>query len=182
MTILLDQDDTLADTGRYFERVWRERFPERLQIPREQWHTHAFSKVFPLELQEKVKDLLKTPGFFRGLPPIDGVRTAVRWMLDRGHEVWVCTAQMDGHPLSLMEKRQWLEEHIPELATHLVIADDKTLVRGDILVDDKPEIKGVMTPVWRHVLFDAPYNRRIVDRPRILSWEGEAWRTALGIE
>jgi hypothetical protein len=41
----------------------------------------------------------------------------------------------------------------------VILTRDKTLVRGDVLVDDKPEIGGLATPHWRHLLYDQPYNR-----------------------
>lgn len=35
---------------------------------------------------------------------------------------------------------------------------------------DKPKISGMLTPSWQHVLFSAPYNQHLTDRPRITSW------------
>jgi 5'-nucleotidase len=42
------------------------------------------------------------------------------------------------------------------------------LVRGDILVDDKPVVSGSLRPEWVHVLHDRPYNRNCPG-PR-MSW------------
>ena len=41
---------------------------------------------------------------------------------------------------------------------------DKTLVRGDVLIDDKPHVTGSNAPTWQHLLYDAPYNRDIERR------------------
>jgi 5'-nucleotidase len=46
---------------------------------------------------------------------------------------------------------------------------------GDVLVDDKPAIRGIRMPAWRHIIFDQPYNRQ-AEGPRI-NWKN--WREAL---
>ena len=43
-------------------------------------------------------------------------------------------------------------------------------VRGDVLIDDKPNITGSATPTWQQLLFDAPYNRHVAHLPRLSSW------------
>jgi len=43
-------------------------------------------------------------------------------------------------------------------------------VRGDVLIDDKPKITGAHFPVWKQLLFDAPYNGHVTDRPRLHRW------------
>jgi 5'-nucleotidase len=59
----------------------------------------------------------------------------------------------------------------------VILTRDKTLVRGDILVDDKPTIAGLATPLWRHILFDQPYNRHF---PTLrLNWF--TWREILHV-
>ncbi len=68
------------------------------------------------------------------------------------------------------EKFAWVKEHLgQEFVERIVLTRDKTLVRGDILVDDKPEVTGVCTPAWMHVLYDQPYNQHIRQKPR-LTW------------
>jgi len=52
-------------------------------------------------------------------------------------------------------------------------------VQGDLLIDDKPLIQGAVRPCWKHILFDAPYNRDVADRPRI-NWSN--WRNVLAGE
>jgi 5'-nucleotidase len=57
----------------------------------------------------------------------------------------------------------------------IIVSKDKALVHGDVLVDDKPEIKGALTPAWHHVIFDQPYNRQIGGIR--MTWEN--WRNVL---
>jgi 5'-nucleotidase len=51
----------------------------------------------------------------------------------------------------------------------MVITQDKTLVCGDVLIDDKPVIEGLMTPQWVHMVFDASYNQHI-QTPFRMTW------------
>ena len=45
------------------------------------------------------------------------------------------------------------------LDNRLVIAQDKTRVIGDWLIDDKPEVNGLLRPTWEHILFTQEYNK-----------------------
>jgi hypothetical protein len=38
---------------------------------------------------------------------------------------------------------------------------DKTLIDGDVLVDDRPTVTGTRSPTWRRVIFDQPYDRNV---------------------
>jgi 5'-nucleotidase len=58
----------------------------------------------------------------------------------------------------------------------MIIAADKTLVRGDVLIDDRPYIKGDFTPSWEYILYDQPYNRKNTEFRR-LDWSN--WREVL---
>lgn len=57
----------------------------------------------------------------------------------------------------------------------MIVTKDKTLVHGDLLIDDKPRVTGTRSPAWQHVLYDQPYNRH-VDAQR-MTWS--TWREVL---
>ena len=45
------------------------------------------------------------------------------------------------------EKYQWVDKYLGKKAvTQLMLTKDKTIVHGDILIDDKPLIKGLDEP------------------------------------
>ena len=78
-----------------------------------------------------------------------------------------------------MEKLSWVERHLGrEFMLRTILTRDKTLVRGNVLIDDKPEVKGVMTPEWEHILFDLPCNRNVPSKRR-LTWKN--YRGVLGL-
>jgi 5'-nucleotidase len=66
---------------------------------------------------------------------------------------------------------EWVESRFGAgWAERTIITKDKTMVNGDVLIDDKPEVKGLCNPSWEHILFDQPYNQEVVGKRRIMSW------------
>ena len=86
------------------------------------------------------------------------------------------------------EKQEWIETHLgPSWVSKVVITRDKTLVRGDFLIDgknsllhnlitDRPDVGGSITPSWQHVLYDAPYNKDVEGKVR-MNWGN--WKEVL---
>ncbi len=177
-TILFDQDGVLANyTKAHLDAIARE-FPE---LPR--YHAKEVShfnteEVFPVEYHERIEALALRPGFFANLEPILGAVEALQSLLAEGYDVRICTAPKKIFDNCVAEKFAWVKRHLgQEFVERMVLTRDKTLVYGEILVDDKPDITGVCKPTWKHVLYDQPYNRNS-DRPR-LTWAN--YREVLGL-
>lgn len=81
------------------------------------------------------------------------------------------------------EKYAWVRQHFgPEWLNRMILTVDKTTVRGDVLIDDKPKIVGVQHPTWRHLLFNAPYNQTVglrLEPPTLLQPSSNLPRTFL---
>lgn len=168
---LVDMDGVLADFVAGFRAAWARAghgaFPEVTQ-----WDLRAH--VAP-ELHWRVARVMRTPGLFWTLPVMPGARAAIAALRARPDvEVVVCSSPVAGHHECVAEKLGWLRTHFPGLEYRAVFTHDKTLIRGAVLIDDKPEIRGAVTPEWRHLLYDAAYNRHVTDRARITwaDWEG----------
>ena len=77
-------------------------------------------------------------GFFRKLHPIPGAA----WFMEAmsvEHDVWIATRPSVLNPLCYSEKREWVEKHLGEHWCHkLIIIPDKSLLKGDLLIDDQP--------------------------------------------
>jgi len=130
-------------------------------------------KCVPADKYPEAVDLFNSEGFFRNLPAMDGGVNALKTMLARGYEVLICTAPQAKSRFCAQEKWEWVREHLGEdWLRRLIITVDKTSVRGDVLIDDKPLITGIQQPVWSHIVFEAPYNREIEmhGRRRLKSW------------
>jgi 5'(3')-deoxyribonucleotidase, cytosolic type len=178
MLILLDQDNVLADFESGFRRHWRNRFGEDAPIEGKE-HLFYIRDRLPEHLQAYAAELYGTVGFFESLPPVSGAVEAARALLAAGHDVRICTAPVNQYRYCAGEKIAWVEQHLgTEWTRRVIIAKDKTWVRGDILIDDKPNIEGTLPPLWRHRLYDAPHNRHL-DVPRIVWTKPDTWADLL---
>jgi 5'-nucleotidase len=179
MRILVDMDDVLADFDAEFLKRWRERHPEKMYVPLEERKNFYVKESYPKELQNLVEDIYLEPGFFRNIMPMPGGIDAVKTMAQLGLEVFFCTSPLTAYKNCVLEKYEWVDKHFgPEWINRIVLTKDKTLVKGDILIDDKPVITGAeSTQMWEHILYDRPYNRDI-NRKR-LTWQN--WKQVLDI-
>ncbi len=117
------------------------------------------------------------PGFYARLQPIPGAKKALREIRDAGHDVWIVTSPWVSNPTCASDKLYWVaKKYGSHWASRVILTKDTTLVDGDYLINDKPEIKGSREPSWEHVLFDQPYNRDVPKR-RISNWG--MWRSIL---
>jgi 5'-nucleotidase len=171
-------DDVLAEFERNFLERWRSRHPDLPFIPLDQRSIFKLERQYPDEHRDKVRAIMREPGFFLALDPIPGGLEAVREMVAQRHEVFFCTAPVSDCPTCPMEKFQWIERHMgADFVRRIVLTSDKTLVRGDFLVDDNPQISGVKIPEWEHIVFDFPYNRSVQGKRRLVGWND--WRSVL---
>ncbi len=78
-------------------------------------------------------------GFYSGLTPIEGGVEAVRWLLSSTFfEPFILTAPSVMNPMSYTEKRVWVERYLGmKMVEKLIISPDKSLLKGDYLIDDK---------------------------------------------
>jgi len=174
MIILVDMDNTLADFDKGLLENWQRLYPNEYFVPleeRREFHPH---KDYPEHLQDKIYALCHSKGFIRNLPPMPGGVAAVKEMLSKGHDVRFCTSHLFEYDYCILEKYQWIEEYFgAPFVDRIILTRDKTLIRGDLLIDDKPEIVGIVKPSWEHIVYDRPHNRDVTDRRR-LTWE--KWR------
>ncbi len=174
MIILVDMDDVLADFDGGFLAEWRKRYPNAFYIPLEERKEFYMRDEYPEELLPSMTELFTEKSFVSSLPEIPGGVNAVRKMKEKGHEVFICTSPMRQYSNCVAEKYEWVEKHLGfDWTMRLILSRDKTLIGGDFLIDDKPEVTGIRKPAWEHVIFDKNYNRRIVNGKRITwnNWE-----------
>lgn len=172
MRVLVDMDGVIADWGHAYGESLDRYGAEGAGIPR-----HAEQRSFNLNEgrteDEKViiAAVMAEEGFYQRLRPIPGAKTALKAMAKAGHDVRICTSPWVSNPTCASDKLNWVAKHYgSHWAQRVIITTDKTLVHGDVLIDDKPNITGSTTPTWEHVLFTQPYNVGITDRRRLDRW------------
>lgn len=179
MLILIDQDGVLADFEQGVSEYWQAKFGKALPIlPDERKHFYLAHDL--PEHRDELYAIYSVKGFFANLPPMAGAIDALHELLRVEHDVRICTAPITAYQNCVAEKFAWVEQHLgKEWVQRIILTKDKTWVRGDILIDDKPNITGNLTPVWEHWVYDQPYNRHLTKNPRI-SWQNkESWQSLL---
>lgn len=169
--ILVDMDEVVA--------LWRGMFKQRLEshLPHVEYIPHETIKDFytetfyPEEHRGNILAMMNTPGFYRELEPIPGAVEGVHKLAEK-YDVLFCSAPLLSHETCASEKLAWIGEHFgTEWMGKVVLTSDKTVVHGDVLIDDKENIEGLVKPSWYHVVFDAPYNQNSRSKLRVSNWD-----------
>jgi len=109
-TIYVDMDGVLCDYKKTFVR-YKSKNPE-IVYPQSQY------------------------GFFLEIEPIPGSIEAF-FKLSSMHDVWILTAPSIYNPMSYSEKNYWVKKHLgEEYLKKLIMCPNKSLLKGDYLVDD----------------------------------------------
>ncbi|ELK12376.1 5'(3')-deoxyribonucleotidase, cytosolic type [Pteropus alecto] len=111
---------------------------------------------------------------YRALPP------------DRRTEVFICTGPLMNYDHCVGEKYRCVEKHLePQFVERIILTRDKTVVLGDLLIDDKDSIQGrEENSRWEHILFTCCHNQHLAlppPRRRLLS-RSDNWREIIGSE
>lgn len=180
MRILIDMDGVIADFEGDFLRRWKELHPDKPFIPLEERKGFYVREQYPKEFREHISDIYHAPGFYQNLPPIPGALAALKEIKSSANTVFLCTSPMlPKYENCVLEKYHWVYEHLgTDWVNNIILTRDKTVVKADILIDDKPGIEGSMTPDWEHVFYDQPYNRHITSQRR-LTWDN--WKSVLNL-
>lgn len=160
-TILVDCDGVLADlVGGVLEVVNRGRTRNLLTAADvTQWSIADSLGISDAWFDE----ILSTPGFVKGLRPFPCVYSTMRDM-KRKHSVRVVTSPFDASPFWMYERVQWLRDHSIADKHQTIFASEKTLIRGDFLIDDHPHTVANWSRAWPQgigLLWDAPYNQGV---------------------
>mgnify|MGYP003652645050 FL=1 len=88
---------------------------------------------------------------FSKFEPMPDALDSVQKIIDMGHEVYIATTPPWGNPDAWGQKRNWVEEHLPQLKRKMFLTHRKDLLIGDVLIDDstyrgQPEFSGT----WFH--------------------------------
>jgi 5'-nucleotidase len=177
MIILIDMDDVLADFDGEFYRRWNKVYPNKHITPPNERKCFYLTDESPKEYTELIKGIYTVSGFVKSLPEIPGSIEAVNEISSMGYTIFICTTPLNAYKNCVIEKYEWIEEHLGyEWTKKLILTKDKTVVRGDILIDDKPEITGAVKPVWEHIVFDKPYNKH-TNHTKRMTWKN--WKSVL---
>ena len=169
LTILCDVDGVCAN----LYPVWLRRYAEitgRLVRP-EDIRSWDFGG---LQLDKRILfGILDEPNLYDEVKEVEDSHMGVKFLRLMGHRVVFCTSST---PAGAYSKMLWLAEHGfisgrgLNVYRDVVICHDKSLIRGDVLIDDHAGnfvgFGGVK------ILFDQPHNRSLVEKGfvRLYGW------------
>jgi len=179
MRILIDMDGVISDFDGEFLKRWRQRHPEKFYVPLEKRTSFYVKDSYPEDLKPLVTDILLEPSFFREMMPMTGAIEALNEMNAMGVEVFICTSPLTAYKNCVLEKYEWVDTYLgADWVSRIILTKDKTLVKGDYLIDDKPTISGVESrPTWEHIVYDRPYNRDVSKKR--LDWSN--WKDVIDL-
>lgn len=156
MKIFCDVDGVVAD----LHTPWLKRYSERSgnQLVQENVTSFHISEFVPPEWKQPLFDILREPDLYLEVQPIPDALAAIKALRASQHRVVFTTSCVKG---MADQKWEWLETHefLPRRYSHkdFVTLTDKSLLFGDLIIDDKFEHCEDFIPM--SILFDQPWNR-----------------------
>lgn len=155
---LLDMDGVLAG---FDERCWAEvakwGWPTDIAGPAEQTAYYMTEHLVERRHRRRLRSFIDESRWFRDLPVIEGSQDGVA-MLEQHFDVWVCTKPLATSHSCAGDKQAWVKEHFPSLHGKIILASDKSMVVGDLLIDDYIRPEQAERALWSPITFARPYN------------------------
>ncbi|MES2971245.1 MAG: hypothetical protein V4702_02920 [Patescibacteria group bacterium] len=167
--VWVDMDGVLADFGQGVELE----LPPHIPIVRPRKNLYL-DLDYP-EYSAVVLGIIRAPGFYRKLPPIESALEGWQRLIDLEYDPRVLSSPLQANPACSTEKRDWLKSHfVPHFGRKVVdqalFVKDKSSQRGIALIDDHPAIPGAEAADWQHLVFDQPYNAQVETEFRLHGW------------
>ena len=154
MIILVDMDDTIEQLLSALVKRANERFHRSAAV--DDISDWSIVCAYPEIEKRQILNLMYEPGFWDTVEPVPGAADALRYLMDKGHQVYIVTATEFDHIPEKMERV--LFRYFPFLSLdQVIITGRKQMIRGDVLIDDG--IHNLEGGEYRKILFTAPYNK-----------------------
>ena len=115
--------------------------------------------IYGISDKEPYKSIVGQPEFFANLPIMSNTLKGLEYLAKCSKAIYFCTKPKLENPYCELGKKEWVQKHLgPDWVRKIIFTKDKTLIRGDYLIDDK-EQKGLLHPMWKQLLYDHPYNQ-----------------------
>lgn len=177
MIVLLDMDGVLVLPETRINEELLKRCPGIKLVDYFAHNEFFIEKLYPPEVTPILEEIWAMPGFFYSLEPIAGAKEAMEEIAKK-HEVFICSSPNSTNPTCVQEKYDSIGKHFGKAwQKRLIFTQDKTLIKGDILIDDKPLIKGVVKPNWEHVVYGHLMAQETNTYRRLSSWKD--WKKVL---
>jgi 5'(3')-deoxyribonucleotidase len=158
-------DEVIADAlGEHLHRYNRD-FRER--ITRSDLEGRWLWDFVPTERQQALTEYLMSEDFFAVLRVMPHAQRVLERLQSR-YEIYIATAAMEV-PSSFNAKFEWLKKYFPFIpASHIVFCGNKSILRGDYLIDDNPRQLRLFR--GEGILFSSPANANVSGFRRVHNW------------
>jgi 5'-nucleotidase len=169
MRLLIDQDEVLAQFTTRILEWWNEDHDTDFKV--EDIKHYWLEKTLGPRSAYFIKSCMRDPRFFADLEPIDGAISGMEELNAMGHELIIASKVPLNAGIGFYGKVEWIRKYLPWFdLSNFVGIQNKTLLGGDVLLDDSPSNVKLFSDAGRRaVIFDRPWNR---DLPglRARSW------------
>jgi len=166
MKIVLDFDSTIVNTSKTIHNIYKEERGDNSSNfnPKHDWD---FKGLLPSDYVPRALELFTEKKFTDNLVPMENA-IEVLTRLSEKHEIWICTKH---HPLRVQYTEKWVRKNLPFAKVVYVTSFDKSIVCGDIYLDDRMDaLDSVIDNFW-YVLCYGDYNwNKEWEYMRITSW------------
>lgn len=159
-TVLLDCDGVVASFVGHCLRHLREVGGPDLADA--DWVRYDMFDTFPDDSREALFGRIMSPGFCATIPAFEGAVGFARALIDTT-DLYVVTSPWNS-PFWHHERLGWLYQTLGVQGRRVIFASNKTLVRGDCLIDDRAEHVADWAkahPGGTGILVDRPYNQDV---------------------
>ena len=168
--ILVDMDDTIE----CLTDAWLMRLNSQhgTHVTREDLTCWDFAKPFPTLTEEEVYAPLYDGEFWETVKPMQDACEVMKELIEYGHEIYIVTSSV--HETISAKMTKVLFRYFPFIDwNHVIVAQKKQMIRGDILIDDG--VHNLVGGDYVKILMTAPHNRdydaEANDMIRVDSWE-----------
>lgn len=153
LTVLVDMDDVMWDLVGVWVAELNQRYGTSVNF--EDITDWNIAKFFPELTSSELFTPLYDPLLWAKLQPMDHAFQVMKRLIDDGHKIRPVTAT---HYRTVEPKmKRFLELYSYLKWEDVIIASDKSLIKGDVMIDDGTH--NLETTSCAKILFDRPHNR-----------------------
>lgn len=170
MIIVCDIDNVLNDFLLKTLALYNSRYGK--DIKSSDITTYKFSDCLSKEDANGIVKLFTEKELWDSLEPLPHAKWGIETLINKGHKVIIATAT---HESNFEWKCNWMAKHFPMIHPKDIIRiHDKSLLRGDVLIDDCPE--QLINSYCERICFDYLYNQHafrddVYDVYRVHDWK-----------
>jgi 5'-nucleotidase len=166
LIVLVDQDGPLADFDAAFYAMCRDYDIDMHGViphPDFRCEVHRFATdcIADSNLRHQARTHVDTVPWFRDLPVVPGAVDGINALAAHPavSDVFICTKPLESNTSCRDDKAAWVRRHLGgDWERRLILAPDKSMVRGHILLDDAPKPQWFKFAEWTPVVYPTSWN------------------------